>query len=315
MKAIAIKAFGNGENAHLTEVPNLSPAADEVLIKVAYAGVNPVDWKICEGYLQKMLPHQFPLIPGWDASGTIVSVGEEAKGFKVGDEVYAYCRKPAVQWGTYAEYVTFEAKHIAHKPKNLTLREAAALPLVGLTAWQSLFEAAKLTKGETILIHAGAGGVGSLALQFAKHAGAKIYTTASSRNHDYVKQLGAQVAIDYTKEDFAKAILEREPEGVDCVYDCVGYKTLEKSYELVKKEGTIVSIVNRIDEEKCKQFEITGAFVFVRPDGVQLKKIADLIEAGSVKTPPIEEFPITDFAQAWGKMKLGHTRGKIVLKL
>jgi NADPH2:quinone reductase len=315
MKAVVIKEFCPIEKMRLTDLPKPRPAADEAQIQIAYTAVNPVDWKICEGWLKKLLPHEFPLIPGWDAAGTVAAIGKNVTNLTVGDEVYAYCRKPTVQWGTYAEYVCFDAKHVALKPRKFNFAQAAAIPLVGLTAWQALFEAAKLQRGESILIHAGAGGVGSLAIEFAKYAGAKIYTTAGESNHDYVKKLGADCAIDYHKEDFVEKIRSLEPGGVDVVMDCVGYDTLTRSFDVVKPGGRLVSIVQKIDQEKCKEYNIRGEFVFVRPDGEQLKQIADLIDKGEVRAPHIEEMPLSDFGKALAKNREGHTQGKIVLQI
>src|ERR1700733_2368139 len=190
MKAMVIEKFGHEEQLHLGDIPTPLPSDNEVQIQVLYSAVNPVDWKIREGLMKNFLPHEFPLILGWDAAGIVKAIGKNVKKFKVGDEVFAYCRKPIVKWGTYAEYVCFDADNIALKPNNINFAEAAAIPLAGLTAWQALFDFAKLKKGESILIHGGAGGVGSFAIQFAKHAGAKVITTASKQNHDYVKKLG-----------------------------------------------------------------------------------------------------------------------------
>ncbi|MFQ5729898.1 MAG: NADP-dependent oxidoreductase [Waddliaceae bacterium] len=315
MKAITIKKFCPVEEMHLTDLPTPQPTANEVQIQIAYTAVNPVDWKICEGWLKKMIPHEFPLIPGWDAAGTVTAMGKNVMDLKIGDEVYAYCRKPTVQWGTYAEYVCFNANHVALKPKKFNFAQAASIPLVGLTAWQSLFEAANLQKGESILIHAGAGGVGSLAIEFAKYAGAKIYTTASGNNHGYVKKLGADYAIDYHKEDFVEKIHSLDPEGVDVVMDCVGYDALTQSFDVIKPGGRLISIVQKIDKEKCEERNIHGEFVFVRPDGEQLKEIADLIDKGVVIAPHIEEMPLADFGKALAKNREGHTQGKIVLRV
>lgn len=315
MKALTLKEFNTIEHLEWQELPTPKPKAHEVQIQIAYTAVNPVDWKICEGWLKKLLPHSFPLIPGWDAAGVITALGDEVKDLSVGNEVYAYCRKPIVQWGTYAEYVCFDAEHVALKPASLTFAQAAAIPLVGLTAWQALFDAADLKSGQSILIHAGAGGVGSLAIEFARVANAKIFTTASEAKHAYVKELGADIAIDYTKEDFVKKVKELEPEGVDVILDCVGYDTLEKCYDLVKPGGHLVSIVNHVDEPLCKQKGIHGHFVFVRPDGMQLKRIADLIDSGEVKAPNIVEMNLNDYEKALKENKEGHTKGKIVLKV
>lgn len=315
MKALTINKFGGVEETSWSDLPVPQPQPGEVQIHISHAAVNPVDWKICEGYLKKLLPHAFPLIPGWDASGTVFAVGEEVTEFKTGDKVYAFCRKPTVQWGTYAEYVCFDAAHVAPMPSSLTAAQAASIPLVALTAWQSLFDDAKLQKGQSILVHAGAGGVGSMALQFAKHVGAKVYTTASANHHDYVKQMGADIAIDYNKRPFEEALKEYEPEGVDVVYDCVGYDTLEKSYQVVKKGGCLVSIVNRPDPEQCEAHGIRSAFTFVRPEGSQLASIGKLIDNGKVVPPTIKELPFDDYAQAWKQIKSHHTEGKIVLKI
>ena len=315
MKAVVTKKFGPINEIHLIDHPTPQPAPNEVQIHIAYAAVNPVDWKICEGWLKEMLPHEFPLIPGWDAAGTISAIGKNVTNLNDGDEVYAYCRKPTVQWGTYAEYVCVNANHAALKPKSLTFAQAAAIPLVGLTAWQALFEAGKLQKGESILIHGGAGGVGSLAIEFAKNAGATVYTTASAKNHPYVKDLGADYAIDYTKENFVDKIHSLEPDGVDIVFDCVGYETLTRSFNVVKKGGRLISIVQKVDPEKCAEHQIHGEFVFVRPDGEQLKQIGKLIDSGKINPPNVEEMPLSLFRNAFEKSKGGHTQGKMVLRV
>lgn len=314
MKAVALNQIGGVEQLHLTNLPTPLPRPNEVQIQVAYTAVNPVDWKICSGSF-KRIPTKFPLIPGWDAAGKISALGKEVENFKVGDEVYAYCRKPVVQWGTYAEYVCFDGENVALKPKKFNFAQAAAIPLVGLTAWQALYDHAHLKKGETILITGGAGGVGSLAIEFAKNLGATIYTTASIKNHDYVKKLGASYAIDYNKEDFASKIKSLVPQGLDVILDCVGGETLEKSYPLLKKHGRLVSIVNKPDESQCKRHDITGTVFMVEPNGSQLKKIAELIDMGKVQAPHIEEMPLSDFAKATEKNKTGHTKGKIVLRV
>ena len=197
MKAIVIDAFGGPDRLRAAEVPTPKASAGEVVIELACTSVNPVDWKIREGMLSGLFPHTFPLILGWDAAGTVSDTGEAVNEFSVGDRVYAYCRKPTVQWGTYAEYVAVPASAVAAMPANLSFAEAAAIPLVGLTSWQVLFDAANLRAGQTVLIHAGAGGLGSIAIQLAKNAGATVFTTASAANHEYVRSLGADHVIDY----------------------------------------------------------------------------------------------------------------------
>lgn len=315
MKAIVIEKFGHEEQLHLDEIPTPVPTDNEVQIQVLYTAVNPVDWKIREGFMKNYLPHEFPLILGWDAAGIVKSTGKNVKKFKAGDEVYAYCRKPIVKWGTYAEYVCFDADNIALKPKNINFAQAACVPLAGLTAWQALFDFAKLKKGESILIHGGAGGVGSFAIQFAKYAGAKIIATASKQNHNYVKKLGADYAIDYHQTNFLDDVLKLFPEGMDVVLDTIGGNTLTESLEIVKPKGRLVSIVDQIDPKMAKEKNIQFGFVFVSPNGSQLKQIASLIEQGKVATPFIEEMPLSDASKAHKKSREGHTKGKIVLKI
>lgn len=315
MKAIVIEKFGNEELLHFDDVPTPNPADNEVQIQVLYTAVNPVDWKIREGYLKNFLPHEFPLIPGWDAAGLIKSVGKNVKKFKAGDEVYAYCRKPVVKWGTYAEYVCFDSDNVALKPKNINFAQAAAIPLAGLTAWQALFDFGKIKKGETILIHAGAGGVGSFAIQFAKYAGVKIITTASRQNHDYVKKLGADYAIDYHQENVFDEILKLVPDGIDLVFDTMGGKTLMDSISVLKPKGRLISIVDQLDQKIAREKNIQFSYVFVSPNGGQLKQIAALIEQGKVSPPFIEELSLSEASKAQKKSKEGHTKGKIVLKI
>lgn len=314
MKAVVIDQFGSIENLHQVECPIPQPEDDEVQIQILYASVNPVDWKICEGRLQGRLPHEFPITPGWDASGIVTEAGRNVKNLKVGDEVYAYCRKPVIHDGTYAEYICFDAEHVALKPKNLSFAEAASIPLAGLTAWQAL-ETANLKKGETILIQAGAGGVGSLAISFAKIAGAKIYTTASKSHHDYVRKLGADVAIDYTKESFVEALKKLEPQGIDVVLDCVGGDVLDNSIKVLKPGGRLVSILGQLDPKAAKKKKIHFSYVFVAPNGAQLKQIASLVEEQKLILPRIEEMTLDQAIEAQAKVREGHTEGKIVLKI
>ena len=315
MRAIVIESFGGPEVLRPADLPSPEPAGDEVLIEVAYAGVNPVDWKIREGMLAGMFPHEFPVILGWDAAGTVKDTGKNAAGFRIGARVYAYCRKPKVRFGTYAEFVTMNQAAVAPMPKNIGFAEAACIPLAGLTAWQSLFDAAKIKAGDKVLIHAGAGGVGSLAIQFAKHAGAKVFTTARGANHAYVKSLGADVPIDYTKESFVDAVRKKEPGGIDLVYDAVGGDVQRRSYDVLKKGGRLVSIVNVPSDEEARRYGVEAAHVFVTPDGEQLRRIGALLESGAVRPPALQEMRLEDAAEAQKRSQAGHVRGKIVLKI
>jgi len=313
MRAMVFDEFGGNENLHMADVPTPDPQKGEVQIKVAYAGCNPVDWKICAGWLKKRLKTEFPAIPGFDVSGTVSRVGEGVTKFQEGDRVYAYCRNPAlVKMGTYAEYVCFDANDVAPMPQSLGFKEAAAIPLCALTAWQSFFDKAKLKAGQTVLIHAGAGGVGSLAIQLAKWAGAKVHTTASSRNHDYVKQLGADEAIDYHTENVAEVV----PEGFDMVLDCVGEKVFDESLTYVKKGGWLVTICKLFIEDSVgEKYGIRTGFVFVQPNGQELEEISRLFDEGILASPQVTEFPLEEAVKAWEQLQTEHTRGKLVLRL
>lgn len=315
MKAIVIEQFGGVDQLQLSDYPASAPLPGQVQIAIQYSGVNPVDWKIREGKMQAMLKHQFPIIMGWEASGIITQTGKESHRFEIGDEVYAYCRSDVIHKGTYAEYISIDEASVARKPDNITFAEAAAIPLAGLTAWQVLFDVAHLQRGQTILIHAAAGGVGSFATQFARHAGATVIATASSNNHEYLKKLGATHVIDYTKEDFVKRVEALCPEGVDVVFDAVGKETLRKSVALVKKGGYLISIVEQEAPEIDPERKIHFAWHFVTPNGKQLEKIAELIDKGAVVVPALAEMRLEDAAEAQTLLKQGHTRGKIVLKV
>jgi NADPH2:quinone reductase len=316
MKAMLIESFGGVEQLKLADVPIPTPQANEVLIEIAYTSVNPVEWKIREGMLSDILPHQFPIILGWDAAGTISAMGTDVTGFKTGDKVYAYCRKPTVHDGTYAEFITMDAAAVAPMPSGLSFAEAATIPLTGLTAWQALFDFARLQDGDKILIHAGSGGVGSLAIQFAKYRGAKVYTTASLKNHDYVRSLGADAAIDYTAENFVDVTKAAEPDGVDVVFDTLGGTAQEHSFQVLRKGGTLVSIVAPPATQTAEQYQVKAGFVFVSPNGKQLRQIAGLVARGAVRPAHIAaELRLEDAATAQEKSKAHHIRGKIVLKI
>lgn len=315
MKAICMDRFGGTEVLRLCEVEKPNPAEDEVLIRIQFSGVNPVDWKIRDGLLQERLPHLFPLIPGWEAAGVVEQVGTAVTAWHSGDEVFAYCRKPVVQWGTYAEYVVVKATGVALKPCALSFEQAAGVPLAGLTAWQSLFDHCKLQRGQTILIHAGAGGVGGYAIQFAKHAGATVITTASAGNHDYVRALGADQIIDYTTGDFVKQIRISHPQGIDLVFDTIGGETQTRSYEVLRKDGALLSIVSAPDLTQAQQHGVRGLYCFVEPSGEQLREIARLLDSGTVLPPHVEAFPLEQAALAQEKIRTGHVRGKLVLRV
>lgn len=315
MRAIVIDGFGGADRLRSAELPTPAPSSGEVLIRVACAGVNPVDWKIREGMLQTQFQHHFPLIPGWDAAGTVAALGEGVADFAINDRVWAYCRKPEVQWGCYAEFVTMPAEAVAMMPASFDFEQAAALPLVGLTSWQALFDTAGLREGQTVLIHAGAGGIGSLAVQLAKSAGATVIATASAGNHAYVGDLGADHVLDYTAEDFVAATRALFPDGVDVVYDTIGGDVLRRSYRVLRQGGFLVSIVDTPSADEAARVGVRQAFVFVAPNGDQLRQLAALVDAGRVRPPAITLMPLDEAADAQRLSRHGHVRGKIVLKV
>ena len=315
MKALAINEFGGRDKLQLMEFPVPEIRPGEILVKVKAAGVNPVDWKMREGYLKDLFPHEFPVILGWDAAGVVEKVGNGVTRFKKGDEIFAYCRKPIVHGGAYAEYIVLEEEHSAIKPKNISCEEAASIPLAALTAYQSLFDAAKLQPEESILIHAAAGGVGGFGVQLAKDHGSIVWGTASGHNKKYVQDLGASEIVDYTQEDFRQAIRSHCPDGVDVVFDCVGGEVLQKSIDIVKEGGRLISIVD--DPTGLARSDVHKEFVFVAPNSAQLTELALMVEQGRLKTHLSQVFPFNqeEARKALELSESGHTRGKMVLVL
>ena len=315
MKAIAINEFGGRDKLQLMDLSVPTVRKGEILVQVKAAGVNPVDWKIREGYIKDRFPYEFPIIMGWDASGIVEQTGPEVTRFKQGDEIFAYCRKPIIHGGSYAEYILLEEEHAAIKPKNISFEEAASIPLAALTAYQSLLDAAKISPGETVLIHAAAGGVGGFGVQLAKDHGAVVWATASSGNKEYIQDLGASQVVDYTQKDFRKAVRSHYPDGVDVVFDCVGGDVLQKSAEIVKGGGRLVTIVG--DPTGLVRSDIHKEFVFVAPNSTQLTELARMVEQGRVKTHLSQVFPfgLVEARKAHEISESGHTRGKMVLVL
>jgi len=313
MKAIAIREFGGREKLERMDLPLPAVGEGEVLVRVKAAGVNPVDWKIREGWLKDLFPHRFPLVPGWDAAGIVEKIGPGVSRFRVGDEIFAYCRKPVVQDGAYAEYIALTEEHMAFKPRNTTFTEAAGIPLTALTAYQALVDAAGIRSGERVLIHAAAGGVGGFGVQIAKGRGALVWGTASGRNGDYVRSLGAERVIDYSRDDFRKVVRSAYPDGMDVVFDCVGGDVLKKSVEIVRKGGRLISIVDSLDEGSLGRADIRFEFVFVAPNAKELSEIGQMVEQGRLKVRLEEVLPLEEAAKAHELSESRHTRGKIVL--
>ncbi len=311
MKAIRIHNYGGPEVLQYEDAPRPKPQADEVLIRVHAAGVNPIDWKVREGDMKDFWPHKFPLILGWDVSGTVEEVGPGAAAagrFKIGDEVYSV--PDPTRNGAYADYIVVRESELALKPKSLHHIRAAAVPLAALTAWQSLFDTAQLQPGQRVLIHAGSGGVGHLAVQLAKWKGAYVFATASTKNQDLLRKLGVDEPIDYTQQRF-----ENVARNIDIVLDTIGGETQERSWSVLKKGGVLVSLVQPPSEEKAKALGVRAAFVAGHPSGAQLAEIAKIIDAGKL-APVIDRIlPLSEVRRAHELSQSGHTRGKIVLRV
>jgi len=306
MKAIMVHQYGGPEVLKLEEVPRPEPKENEVLIRVIAAGVNPVDAGIRSGHYSKYFGPKPPFISGSDVAGVI----EESKidKYKRGDAVYGYLDLD--RGGGYAEYTIAKDREISAKPKSLSFAEASAVPIVALTAWQALIDTAKLNAGQTVLIHGGSGGVGSFAIQIAKARGAKVFATASTPNQDLLKRLGADVAIDYTKQKF-----EDIAKDVDVVLDSVGEDTLQRSYGVAKKGGFVVSLVARPDPMELEKHGIRGAPLSVAPNSDELAEITKLIGDRKIKVIVSQTFALADATKAQEQAATGHTRGKIVLKV
>ena len=308
MKAIVIHEYGGPEVLKYEDVPRPEPKEDEILVRVIAAGVNPVDGLIRSGMFAKDGNRAFPIILGGDIAGVVEKVGSKVTKFKASDPVFAYVSLD--DSGGYAQYALVTESEAALKPKSLTYVEAAAVPIVALTAWQALIDTAKLSAGETALIHGGSGGVGIFSIQIAKARGAKVIATASTLNQSFLKELGADVTIDYTKQKF-----EDIAKDVDVVLDSVGKDTLARSYAVVKKGGFVVTLVARIDQAELDKHGIRGASLSVKPDSNELVEIGKLIDEKKIKVIVSQTFPLSEAVKAQEQVATGHTRGKIVLKV
>jgi NADPH:quinone reductase-like Zn-dependent oxidoreductase len=308
MKAVVVHEYGGPDVLKYEDVPKPEPKENEMLVRVIAAGVNPVDDGLRSGHYAKYFGPKPPFTPGGDIAGVVEKTGGKITKLKAGDAVYAYLDLD--RGGGYAEYAVATEKEAALKPKSLTFEEAAATPIVALTAWQALIDTAKLSAGQTVLIHGGSGGVGTFAIQIAKARGAKVLATASTVNQDLLKQLGADVAIDYTKQKF-----EDIAKDVDVVLDCVGQDTLQRSYGVVKKGGFMVTIVASPDPAELQKHGIRGSSLSVAPNSDELAEITKLIEERKIKVIVSQTFPLSDAAKAQEQAATRHTRGKIVLKV
>jgi NADPH:quinone reductase-like Zn-dependent oxidoreductase len=306
MKAVVLPRYGGAEALEVADVPRPPCGAGEVLLKLKATSVNPVDWKLGAGYLDSAIPGEFPLIPGWDAAGVVAEVGSSVDGFEVGDEVFGYVRRPIAKWGTYAEYTVAEPWMIAHKPPNLDWDSAGGLSLVGVTALQAL-DAVEAKEGDTVIVHAAAGGVGTIAVQIAKARGARVIGTASARNHDYLVAFGAEPV------EYGPGLLERikrlVPEGPDAAVDAVGGDAVEVSIEAGVGPSRVVSVVDPGVRDSG------GRYVFMSVTPKDLDHLAALVENRELIVPISETYPLDRAADAWRASQTGRTRGKIVLRI
>ncbi len=315
MRAITQDTFGGPEVLRLTEVERPTPLPTEVLVRVHAAGVNPVDWKTREGGGMAGVLGEPPIVLGWDVSGVVEEVGFGVHTLEVGDEVYGMPWFPR-RAGAYAEYVTAPARQFARKPATVGHEEAAAVPLAALTAWQALVDAAGVTAGQRVLVHAAAGGVGHFAVQFAKHLGAHVIGTARAAKHDWLRSLGADELIDYTAVRFEDAVKD-----VDVVIDLIGDGvdgTSTRSLKTLRPGGTIVAVPSGVSPKLLKEAEAQGLTAkpyLVEPDGPALARIAALIDDGTVHVEVEDVLPLAEAAEAHRRGEAGRTRGKLVLRV
>ncbi|MFC8534100.1 NADP-dependent oxidoreductase [Streptomyces sp. NPDC057249] len=305
MKAISYRRFGDESVLEYGERPDPKVGPDTVLVKVRAAAVNPVDRATREGKLDGVLETVFPVIPGWDVSGVVVQPGVAVDEFAVGDEVIGYVREDFLSRGTFAEYVAAPVRTLARKPLRLSFEEAAGLPLAGLTAYQVLHRTLRVQEGDTVLVHAAAGGVGSLAVQLARHAGCRVIGTASARNHDHLRTLGAE-PVEYG-DGLADRLRALAPDGIDAAFDTVGGDALRASAETLAPGGRLASIVD------TEVLSYGGRYAFVRPDAEDLAHLAELAEQGIVTVHVDRVFPLAETAAAQRLNAEGRTRGKIVV--
>ena len=332
MKAFVVDRYGRGSQLRAADMPEPALREDEVLVQVHAAGVNLLDAKIRNGEFKAFLPYKLPLILGHDVAGTVVRVGPRVSKFKLGDEVYS--RPDDFRIGTFAEFVAVKEDSLAPKPKSLSMEQAASIPLVGLTAWQALVERAKLRAGQKVFIQAGSGGVGTVAIQLAKHLGATVATTTSSANVEWVKKLGADVVIDYKKVDFETILRD-----YDVVLNSQDSKTLEKSLRVLRPGGKLISIsgpptpafadeiaapwylklvmgvLSRNIRKKAKQRNVDFDFLFMKANGSQLREITSLIDAGTIRPIVDRVFTFAQTNEAMAYVEAGRAKGKVVVKV
>jgi len=323
MKAMVLDRFGGPEVLRMGEIERPSAAPGGVVVQVAYAGVNPADWKARGGWLSRYFNYQFPVVVGFDAAGVIAEVGEGVTGFKVGDRVVTASNQGRGERGSYAEFVASDQERVALLPDSVSLRDAAALPTAGMTAWETVFEVGRTTAGMKVLVNGGSGGTGGFAVQLAKMAGANVAATCGPANLDYVRGLGADLVINYREGSVLEAVRAWAPEGVDLVIDTVGQGTLLNSIEMVRRGGVVAPIATLIADEPmpdAARVEELGVRVvpttstFANQER-QLKALVEALAAGHIRAPEITVLPLAEAAEAQRRVAAGHVRGKILLQV
>ncbi len=305
ISAIQVHAYGDANQLKFEQIARPEPQAGEVLVRVYAAGVNPIDWKIRSGALKSFMQQTFPYVPGSELAGVVAEVGPDVTAFQVGQEVFG-----RGSHGSYTQYGIASATALALKPKPLSFDEAATLPVGATTAWQGLFDHGNLQEGQRVLILGGAGGVGLFAVQFARWKGAHVISTASTDNVDFVRSLGAETVIDYTKNNVAD-----EVHDVDLVFDTVGGAARDNAWPTLKRGGTLITIVGQTDEAKAKEFDVRTGRFSAQLTSELLSKFAQLVDEGHVKPVVGVTFPLSKAAQAQALSQGGHGRGRIILQV
>ena len=332
MKAFVVSRYGKADGVRAVDLPEPELRDDDVLVQIHAASINPLDLKIRDGDLKPLLPYKLPIVLGNDLAGTVIKAGPGVHQFKPGDEVYAKPDKDRI--GAFAELIAINEDDVAKKPHRLDMEQAASLPLVGLTAWQALVEKANLQAGQKVLIHAGSGGVGTIGIQLAKHLGATVATTTSTANVEWVKGLGADVVIDYKKDDFETIVC-----NYDVVFDTLGRETLEKSLRVLKPGGQVISVAGPPEPDFAKDFGVNWpliqairtlsfpirrkakrrgvkySFLFMRASGNQLRELGFLIDSGAIRPIVDRAFPFESIPEALAYVEKGRARGKVVVKV
>jgi NADPH:quinone reductase-like Zn-dependent oxidoreductase len=306
MKAIRVHAYGGPEQLRLEETPQPKVESGKVLVRIHTASVNPIDFKLASGNMRQIMPINFPWIPGGDFSGIVEEVGSGVTGFSKGDAVYG----DASGGGAYAEFYAGPASMIAPKPRRLSDVEAASVPLAAQTAWQGLFDRGRLERGETVLIHAASGGVGTFAVQLAHWKGAKVLATTSADNAEYVRSLGADTVIDYKATPF-----ESVAKSVDLVFDLLGGATQRRSFGVLKAGGRLIATAQPPSPEEATKHKVEAKMMGIAASTDNLTRLAELLDAGKIKTVVTKTYSLAQAHEAWTEIMSGHTRGKIVLQV